>query len=98
MNAKELKPLLEELAGGTFFSLTAIKRTTGERRVYNCRLGVHKFVTGEGMTFAPEDRNLIVVWDKVKNDYRMVNCDTIEELTIKGKHIIKDCKFVYNNE
>lgn len=94
MKAKELKPLLEELAGGTFFSLTSVKRTTGERRVYNCRLGVHKGVTGEGMTFSPEDKNLIVVWDNVRKDYRMVNCDTIEALTIKGKEIIKDCKFI----
>lgn len=95
MKSTELKKLIQKEAQGTFFSVTTKKRTTGTIRVYNCRLGVHKGVTGEGMPFNPDDKNLIVVWDRKVKGYRMVNVDGIQELKVRGKYLIKDCKFIF---
>src|SRR3990167_8813595 len=97
MKAKELKPLIQKLSGGTIFSVTTIKRTDGTKRVFNCRMGVRKGVKGEGMTFDPEDRGLIVVFDNKAKDFRMINTDTIQEMQIRGIMIFHEGKFVYHD-
>ena len=51
---------------GKIFTAITTKRTNGERRVLNCRLGVTKYVTGEGLKFDPEKKNLITVFDMQK--------------------------------
>ena len=70
---------------GKIFTATIIKRTNGERRELNCRLGVKKYVTGEGLKFEPSNKNLIVVFDMQKNGYRMINIDGLEALKIDGE-------------
>ena len=70
---------------GKIFSAIVIKRTNGERRKLNCRLGVSKYVTGEGLKFDPKKKNLITVFDMQKNEYRMINIDGLEELIIDGE-------------
>ena len=70
---------------GKIFTATIIKRTNGERRELNCRLGVKKYVTGEGLKFEPSNKNLIVVFDMQKNGYRMINIDGLEALKLDGE-------------
>ena len=70
---------------GRIFTATIIKRTNGERREMNCRLGVSKYVTGEGLKFDPTKKNLITVFDMQKNGYRMINIDGLEALKIDGE-------------
>jgi hypothetical protein len=41
------------------------------------RLGVKKGINGKGMNYDPNEKDLMVVWDAQKNDYRMVNLSTI---------------------
>ena len=72
-------------SNGKIFTATIIKRTNGERRELNCRLGVKKYVTGEGLKFEPSNKNLIVVFDMQKNGYRMINIDGLEALKIDGE-------------
>ena len=40
-------------SNGKIFNVTFIKRTTGEVRKMNARLGVSKYVTGEGLKLFP---------------------------------------------
>ena len=70
---------------GRIFTATIIKRTNGERREMNCRLGVTKYVTGEGLKFDPAKKNLVTVFDMQKNAYRMINIDGLESLKIEGE-------------
>jgi hypothetical protein len=70
---------------GKIFTVKFFKRTTGEFRVMNCRGGVYKDLSGGDLRFNPSDHRLIPVFDMQKCAYRMVNCETIQEITIHGK-------------
>ena len=61
---------------GKIFGVTFIKKD-GTVRNMTARLGVKKHLTGVGLSFNPEERNLIVVFDMQKKAYRMVNLSTI---------------------
>jgi hypothetical protein len=50
-----------------------------------CRRGVSKGVTGEGLKYDPNKYNLIPVYDMANDGFRMINADTIQELKIKGE-------------
>lgn len=91
MTATDLKPIIEKLAGGTFFSAVNVKKD-GTIRKYNCRLGVRKGVTGQGLAFDPTERNLIVVWDRKEKQHRMLNVATLIELKVRGKKIVENGK------
>ena len=58
--------------GGEFFGAVTRKRTNGQFRKFNCRLGVKKGVTGVGLAYDPSSKGLIVVWDGYKKSFRMI--------------------------
>ena len=58
---------------GRFFTFEFIKRTTGEHRVMNARLGVKAHVKGVGRTFDPKPKDLLGVFDMQKQGYRFIN-------------------------
>ena len=86
---------------GTIFTVTFVKRTTGETRTMNARLGVKRGVTGVGMAYKPSEKNLIACYDvekakemkaqgmddvtAAKKSYRMINLEGIIDLTVKGQ-------------
>lgn len=67
---------------GKIFTVTFVKRSNGDRRMMNCRLGVKKYLHGGELPYWPDDHNLIPVFDLKKNDYRMISADTLESLKI----------------
>jgi len=69
---------------GKVFSVTFIKRTNGEERKMNARLGVSKYVTGEGLKFDPKAYALIPVFEMPKQQYRMINLEGINQLVLGG--------------
>lgn len=69
---------------GKIFTVRFYKRTTGQFRVMNCRGRVIKGLSGEGLKFDPESKGLITVFDMQNNGYRMINTETIQEVTING--------------
>lgn len=76
---------------GRVFRVTFIKRTTGEIRNLVGRLGVQKNLTGVGMSYNPADKGLVVVYDFQKKAYRMINCESIQEIVVDGvTYTIKD--------
>jgi len=102
INAATATNLLESTrAQGSIFSVTFIKRTTGEERTMNARLGVSKGVTGVGMAYDPKSRNLMACYDvqkalemkaqgmdeveAAKKSYRMINLDDILSLKVGGE-------------
>ena len=70
---------------GKIFGVTFIKRTTGDIRNMSARLGVSKGVTGEGLNYNPESKQLLTVYDMHKKQYRMLNTETLSQLNIQGQ-------------
>lgn len=83
MTIEQAKNILNNMKG-EFFTICFVKRTNGEKRIMNCRFGVKKYVTGEGLKFEPKERNLLVVFDVHKEQYRMINLESI--IWIKANH------------
>jgi len=70
---------------GKIFGVTFTKRTTGDIRNMSARLGVSKGVTGEGLKYDPESKQLLTVYDMRKKQYRMLNTETLSQLNIQGR-------------
>ena len=74
---------------GKIFSAVFVKKN-GEKRQMVCRRNVRKYVTGKGLSYNPEERGLVTVYDmqKCKTDperaYRTINLKTLEQIKVKG--------------
>jgi hypothetical protein len=66
---------------GKIFTAEFVKKDGTLRRM-NCRLGVKKGITGKGLKFVPMEKLLLPVFDMQKDEYRMINLDTVYALTI----------------
>ena len=74
----------------TIFSVEFTKKN-GENRLMIARLGVRKNVKGIGQNFNPDDFNLITAFDMQKDNFRMINCNSLISLKIRGtKYKIED--------
>lgn len=69
---------------GKAVTVVFIKRTTGEKRVMNCRLGVKKHLKGGELKYNPKDYDLLTTFDLVKGDYRCISLDSVLELKAAG--------------
>src|SRR5438445_12360288 len=72
-------------SGGAFFGVTFTKRTTGEVRNMQCRLGVKSYLRGGEPAYNFADHNLISVYDMAKAGYRSVPVDSISQLHLNGQ-------------
>ena len=70
---------------GKFFTVTFIKRTTGETRVMNCRQGVTKHLKGGPAAYSFAEKRLLPVFDCQKGEYRSVPLEGITEVKILGR-------------
>lgn len=77
-NATQAAQIIKATAG-RFFSCEFLKKD-GSKRAMVARVGVRKFVTGEGLKFDPASRGLAVAWDAQKQSYRMINLNTLLSL------------------
>ena len=101
INDKAAFELIEATrAKGTIFTVTFQKRTTGDVRKMNARLGVKRGVTGVGMAYKPSEKNLIACYDveqakamkafglsdeaAAKKSFRMINLEGLMNLTLGG--------------
>ena len=73
---------------GKTISVTFIKKN-GEERKLNGRTGVYKSphapLSGEGLKYTPSEYGLVNIFDMQKRAYRMVNINTLRELTLEGE-------------
>jgi hypothetical protein len=70
---------------GKIFTVVFIKRTTGEERIMNCRLGVKKYLKGGSLPFDPVEKMLLPVYDLQKKDYRLLPLDGIKYIKVDGQ-------------
>lgn len=67
---------------GKFFTAIFIKRSNGQRRTMNCRLGVKAYLRKGVLPYNPNDKGLIPCFDIQKRQYRMIPIDGLEEIKI----------------
>jgi hypothetical protein len=79
----DLVKLIKESAG-KIMTVEFTKRSSGERRVMNCRLGVTKHLKGGESTIRPE-HSLIVVYDLKSAGYRSIPTEGIISVKIGGE-------------
>ncbi len=72
-----VEKLLKETSNKKVFSVTFVKRTTGELRKMNAMRGVMKGVKGVGHSFNPSEKGLLCVYDMKKKDFRFVNLNDV---------------------
>ena len=86
-NNEELVRIVEN-SKGKILNLKTVKYN-GELRSLTGRTGVRKGTNGVGLKFDPSEKGLIVMWDKDKQQHRMIRKDNIYEVTFqKIKHTI----------
>ena len=73
---------------GQFFNVEFKKRTTGELRNMTARVGVSKYITGEGLKYNAKEKDLLPVYDMITKGYRMVSIDGITQLRANGETYI----------
>ena len=76
--------VIKMVNNGRIFGATFIKKD-GTIRVMNCRRGVSKGVTGEGLKFNPQDKQLLGVFDMQKNQHRFINLQTLSQIRHGGQ-------------
>ena len=93
----EAKRIVEDYKDSQIFTVTFVKRTTGETRVMNCRKGVVKHLTGGGQKYNPAQKGLVSVYDvdlakKLKKQgidgkkaYRSIALESIMRIKMKSK-------------
>jgi hypothetical protein len=74
---------VKEMVGSKIFSVEFIK-LNGEHRKMVCRLGVKKHLRGGSLSYDAKSLNLLPVFDMEKGDYRMINFDSIINVTVDG--------------
>ena len=82
ISRKDVLHLLEQNKG-SIFSVVFLKKD-GSIRHMTCRFGVKKNLKGGKQKFNPLERGYLVVLDTKKKAYRMVNLNTISNITSKG--------------
>jgi hypothetical protein len=78
--------LIKKTNGRVFTAIFTKK--DGTSRKMNCRLGVQKDLTGQGLAYNPADYDLITVFDMKAKGYRMLNLQTLTALQINGQFYV----------
>lgn len=94
----EVKQTLNELKGGTIYSVTFTKKD-GTQRLMNSIKGTKKGITGEGLKYDADDRGLVPVYDlqlakkgEAENKcWRMVNVNTVQKIVVNHEeYLVQD--------
>ena len=81
----EARKLIENEDSGKFFTVTFVKRTTGEMRKMNCRTGVRKNLLNDELRFNPAERGLKNVYDMRKRNYRFISLENIKKIKMNKR-------------
>lgn len=82
---------VRDLVGNTIFTVDFFKRSTGELRRMNCRLGVRPKTQGRGgPRYDARAHDLVNVYDVQIREYRAVPLENIVEIRARGRVIRLD--------
>lgn len=77
----QVEPLLKSTKG-KFFTITFKKRTNGNIRVMNARLGVKAYLKGGTLPYNAAAKKLLPVFDVNKKQYRAIPLDGISQIKL----------------
>ena len=80
INRKKALEKIYASYGHVFFA--EFVKKDGTVRPMTARLGVHEGVNGKGMRYDPLKRGLLPVWDMDIREWRMVNLNTLQRLSV----------------
>jgi len=83
VNLKKLQNVVYEVKNGKIFTAIFIKKDGSERKMI-CRRGVVKYLKGGELSFNPDVKGLLTVFDMQKGRYRMINLVTLKEVHTDG--------------
>lgn len=72
---------------GNFFRACFVKKD-GTIREMTARFGVKKHLKGGELSYNPESRGYIVVFDVEKEEYRTINMEKLIYLRYNGKEVV----------
>jgi len=79
----KLKTVYNLIKDNKIFTAVFTKKN-GDKRIMNARIGVKSKLRGGKLAFDPKSKGLITVYDMHKQDYRMLNIETLTELRVGG--------------
>lgn len=85
----DLSNLHEFLSDGTIFTAIFVKRSTGEIREMNCRMGVKKHLKGGNKAYDEKEKGLLFVYDLKNEAYRSIPIENLLVLRAHGREIFK---------
>jgi len=74
---------------GNIFSVRFVKKD-GTTRFMKCQTGVTAKLKGGELPYDPTSKGLKSVFDTVCKDYRMINVNTVYEVSFGGKTYLND--------
>ena len=75
---------IKKILGTGKISYVEFYKKDGSLRKMLGRTGVKKDVKGVGLSYVPEEKNLMVFRDMQKQAHRMINVDTIKTIKAQG--------------
>lgn len=79
---------IRALVGGRFFGAT-FARADGSVRRGVFQLGVRgPDVVGVGLSYDPDERGNLIVWDVAKQDYRTIKVSRLQSIRFGGQEIV----------
>jgi len=82
---EEAERRIRESDDGKIFTVTFVKRSTGETRVMNCRKGVKKYLRGGELKYDPSKKGLVSVFDMQAQGYRTISLEGITKISMNGE-------------
>jgi hypothetical protein len=86
LTKEQAKEWIKKGSRGRIFACDVIKRLTGTKRHFVCRYGVRSRAKGIGLSFDPEAKQLLVIFDMIADNYRMLNLPGLYGLLVSGKY------------
>lgn len=74
---------IRALVGSKIFSVVFEKKD-GTLREMVCRLGVKKHLKGGELSYDPDEKNYLVVFDMQSEGYRTININTLKKIKFEG--------------
>jgi len=74
---------IRALVGSKIFSVV-FEKIDGTLREMICRLGVKKHLKGGELSYDPEEKNYLVVFDMQSEGYRTININTLKKIKFEG--------------
>ena len=74
---------IRALVGSKIFSVVFEKKD-GTLREMTCRLGVKKHLKVGELSYDPEEKNYLVVFDMQSEGYRTININTLKKIKFEG--------------